>query len=393
MSERKENELNDNEQLTNEEIEKEINESEVVENDVFENEEIEKELDEQEQREVIAGVVPSGETTNYSTPPSAPARNTGAMIAPWVITAIAIIALVFVLVRNPSGGSLDEVVGKMDGITLKKSDMLAEMTKPMSNEQQSALVDNIAELKLIDSESEKAGIAVTDEDVKKEIENIKKANNITTDEDLTAALQQSGMTLESFKEKLKTQLKFKKLYEKQNPVTDNDLKTYFDKNKENFATTPKEVKASHILLKTKEEAEAVLTDLKAGKDFAMLAKEKSQDPGSKDNGGDLGFFPRGKMNTGFETAAFALAKGQMSEVVEAESGFHIIKVTDIKEAVIPAYDGLKDQVKEAFYNEKLQTEGQTWIEKMKKDKNYKNLLKKEPEPTASASPSASPAAK
>jgi foldase protein PrsA len=391
MTERKENELNDKEQLTNEEIERELGNQEVDGNEEVEIEGIDNEAEE-EQQQVVASEAASGETANQSAPPSAPANNKAALIAPWVITAIAIIALVFVLVRNSSGGT-NEVVAKMDGLTLKQSDLYAEMTNQMSKEQLGALVDNVAQIKLIDLEASKAGIVVTDDDVKNDIENIKKSNNIATDEALNAALQQSGLTLEEFKGKVKAQVKLKKLYESQNPVTETDLKAYYDKNKETFATTPKEVKASHILLKTKVEAEAVLAELKAGKDFATLAKEKSQDPGSKDNGGDLGFFPRGKMNTGFETAAFGLAKGEMSGVVEAESGFHIIKVTDIKEAVIPNYDEIKEKVKEAYYNEKLQTESQTWIEKLKKDKNYKNLIVVVPAPTASASPAASPAAK
>ncbi len=193
-------------------------------------------------------------------------------------------------------------------------------------------------------------------------------------------------------------LKIKLLFENKHPVTEEELKTYFeDKKDSTFATTPKEIKASHILVNTKEEAEAVLAELKGGKDFANLAKEKSQDPGSKAEGGDLGFFGRGVMNQRFETAAFALAKGETSEVVEADNGFHIIKITDIKEAVVPEYDTVKADVKKAYYEEKMGTEATTWLETLKKDRNYKNLVAKEPEaasPTASAtaSPEASPSA-
>lgn len=384
MTERNENELNDKQQLTNEEIEKELSEQEVNKNEEIENG-IEK-------QGVVADDMSSAVQANASVLPSAPERNTAALIAPWIITAIAIIALVFVLVRNSSGGGLDKVVGTMDGLTLKTSDLYAEMTHQMSNTQLTALVDNVAQIKLIDMEASKAGITVSDTDVTNEIENIKKSNNIATDADLTAALQQSGMTLADLKDRLIPQVKLKKLYESQNPVSETDLKAYYDKNKEKFATTPKEVKASHILLSTQAEADAVLAELKAGKDFATLAKAKSKDPGSKANGGDLGFFPRGVMNTQFETAAFGLAKGQMSGVVQSPNGFHIIKVTDIKEAVVPAYDTVKEKVKDAYYNEKLQTGSTTWIDKLKKDKNYKNLLVVAPAASASASPAASPSA-
>lgn len=271
------------------------------------------------------------------------------------------------------------------------------MKDRVGEDQISALVDEIAQSKIIELESEKAGIKVNDEDMKNEIENFKKAYGFETDEDMSAALTQAGLTLEDFKEKqIMPTLKIKLLFENKHPVTEDELKTYFEDNKDSkFATTPKEIKASHILVGTKEEADAVLSDLKGGKDFAELAKEKSQDPGSKAQGGDLGFFGRGVMNPRFETAAFALAKGETSEVVEADNGFHIIKVTDVKEAVVPGYDTVKADVKKAYYEEKMGTEATTWLESLKKDRNYKNLVAKAPEasaPAASASTSASPEA-
>jgi foldase protein PrsA len=376
MSERNENELNDKEQQsTNEEIEREIEET--------------VELNSVHDKDADADSLQAG----FAASSEAPAKNNSAVAVPWIIAVIAIAALVFVLFKYQSSDKgLNETVAEMDGIKIKQSDVYEEFTtKQMSEDQLISLVDNVAQTKIIELESEKAGIKVTDEELKKELETVKKQYGFATDDDLNAALQQSGMTLEDFKEKqIKPSLKIKLLFESKNPVTEDGLKAYFDKNKENFATTPKEVKASHILLPTKEEAEAVLAELKAGKDFATLAKEKSQDPGSKDQGGDLGFFGRGQMNAEFEDAAFALAKGEMSEVVEApQSGFHIIKVTDVKEAVVPEYDAVKADVKEAYYNEKLQTEGQAWMEGLKKERNYKNLLEKTPEPTASASPEAS----
>ncbi|RED61631.1 peptidylprolyl isomerase [Cohnella lupini] len=388
MSERNENELNDKNGVTNQEIENEL-EKEVVVDHEQEGIELEK-----NEGTIVEDVPGQAVTSVTPTAPAAPEKKASANFVPWVITVIAVAALVFVLVRNPSGGNMNEVVGKMDGITIKKSDLYDSVVKQMGDEQLTALVDSTAEQQLIDTESEKAGVVVTDADVQLEIKALMKQYGMATDADLEAALQQSGMTLADFKEKqVKPQLKYKKLFEKQHPASEDDLKAYFEKNKETtFATTPKEVRASHILLPTKEEAEAVLAELKAGKDFATLAKEKSQDPGSKDKGGDLDFFKPGMMNEGFETAAFALAKGEMSGVVEAESGFHIIKVTDIKPAVVPAYDEVKDLVSSTYFSEKFATEGQAWIEKMKTDRNYENLLVKEPEPAASATPPASPEA-
>ncbi len=91
----------------------------------------------------------------------------------------------------------------------------------------------------------------------------------------------------------------------------------------------KEVKASHILVKTEDEAKRILEELKKGVSFAKLAQEKSECP-SKKKGGDLGWFGRGKMVPEFEKAAFALKKGEQSGIVKTKFGYHIIKVTDTR---------------------------------------------------------------
>lgn len=370
MSEHNENERNENEQ-------NELNDK---------DQSVEVEQEHEETNDTVQdSVVPT--TTVSEDSNAAAAGKSSANIVPWVITVIAIAALVFVLIRNTSGGDQNKVVGEMDGISIKESDLYEEVSSQMSDEQLVALVEDVAQKKIIASESEKAGLTITEEDIKQEMESIKKEYNIPSDEELSAALAQSGATIEDFKEKqVIPQLKIKKLFENKHPASEADLKAYYESNKDSFATTPKEVKASHILLATKEEAEAVLAELKAGKDFATLAKEKSQDPGSKDNGGDLGFFGRGVMNPEFENAAFALAKGEMSEVVDApQSGFHIIKLTDVKEGVYSTYEEAKADVKNAYYNEKMMTEAQTWLDNLKKDRNFKNLLATTPEPAATGS--------
>ncbi len=90
------------------------------------------------------------------------------------------------------------------------------------------------------------------------------------------------------------------------------------------------IRASHILVKTEEEAKKLLEEIKNGADFAKLASEHSMCPSGRD-GGDLRFFGRGMMVKPFEDAAFALKKGEVSEPVETQFGWHLIKLTDIQE--------------------------------------------------------------
>jgi peptidyl-prolyl cis-trans isomerase C len=134
-------------------------------------------------------------------------------------------------------------------------------------------------------------------------------------------------------------------------VTDADVKARYDAE---IAKMPKEpeVHARHILVKTEEEAKAVIKELEAGKDFAELAKEKSTDP-NKSDGGDLGYFHKGQMVPEFEAAAFAMNKGDVSkEPVKTQFGFHVIKIEDKRDAPPPEFDKVKDQVKQVIMRDK-----------------------------------------
>ena len=104
-----------------------------------------------------------------------------------------------------------------------------------------------------------------------------------------------------------------------------------------------EVHARHILVATEDEAKAIEAQLKAGADFATLAKEKSKDPGAA-NGGDLGYFTKDQMVPEFAAAAFKLDKGQISDPVHTQFGWHIIKVEDKRIKPTPTFDEVKGQI-------------------------------------------------
>src|ERR1043165_4813398 len=115
-----------------------------------------------------------------------------------------------------------------------------------------------------------------------------------------------------------------------------------------------EVRARHILVETEDEAKAVVAELKKGADFAELAKAKSKDPGSAD-GGDLGYFTKDQMVPEFSEVAFKLEKGQLSDPVKSQFGWHVIKVEDKRERQPPEFDKVKDQL-EIFLVRKSQSE-------------------------------------
>ncbi len=125
-------------------------------------------------------------------------------------------------------------------------------------------------------------------------------------------------------------------------------------------STPEQVRASHILLKTagkkeeevKAKAEQILKEVKAGGDFAALAKKYSEDEGSAKQGGDVDFFGKGRMDPAFEEAAFRLKPGEVSEIVKSQYGFHIIKVTDRKAAATRTLDEVRPQIEDQLSWEK-----------------------------------------
>ena len=135
-------------------------------------------------------------------------------------------------------------------------------------------------------------------------------------------------------------------------VTEEEVRARYDKEVAG-ATPTNEVRARHILVKTKEEADAIVKQLDEGGDFEAIAKEKSSDPGSGAQGGDLGYFAQGQMVPEFEKAAFALEVGAFTkEPVQSQFGFHVIKLEDKRVQQPPAFDQVKDQVRSVVLREK-----------------------------------------
>jgi peptidyl-prolyl cis-trans isomerase C len=135
-------------------------------------------------------------------------------------------------------------------------------------------------------------------------------------------------------------------------ITEAEVRAAYDKQ---ISETPpvNEVKASHILVATKEEAEAIIKQLDEGADFAKLANEHTTDPSGKTTGGDLGYFGPGQMVPEFEQAAFALdVGGYTKEPVQSQFGWHVIRVDDKREKQPPAFDAVKDQIRNVVLRDK-----------------------------------------
>ena len=153
-------------------------------------------------------------------------------------------------------------------------------------------------------------------------------------------MKQQGLKEETVKNGVRASLAQEQAIEK--TITDKELK-------ENYKP---EIKASHILVKDEATAKKVKEELGQGKSFEDLAKQYSEDTGSKEKGGDLGYFTAGKMVKEFEDAAYKMKKDEVSEPVKSQFGYHIIKVTDIKEQ--KPFDEVKGDIKKDLVQKKAQ---------------------------------------
>lgn len=144
-------------------------------------------------------------------------------------------------------------------------------------------------------------------------------------------------------------------------VTDDAIKTIYDTDLKN--NPPQiEIRASHILVKTEDEAKEIIKQLEGGADFATLAKEKSIDTGSGQNGGDLNWFTKETMVKEFSDAAFAMQRGDVSKVpVKSQFGWHIIKITDSRMQTPAPLEARKDDIRQALSQEAVHSEVQSLI--------------------------------
>jgi peptidyl-prolyl cis-trans isomerase C len=140
---------------------------------------------------------------------------------------------------------------------------------------------------------------------------------------------------------------------KANPITDDMLKAQYEQFKASMGTN--EYKVRHILVEKEDEAKAIIAEINRGGDFAKIAKEKSKDPGSKDNGGDLDWGPSARYVKPFADAVQATPKGQMTaQPVKTDFGYHIIKVDDVRPLKVPTFDEVKEQFRQRAQQAQIQ---------------------------------------
>lgn len=248
------------------------------------------------------------------------------------------------------------------------------------------VLDNLIGQELLYQDAVKKGMKVSDDDIKTQLESIKK--QFKDSAEYKDALKKQGITEDFLKKDLKMNLLLNeyinKTFKPQVTVTDDEEAAFYGQNPQYFSQ-PEKIRASHILVKVAKDADAatkaaarkkiedVQKRLKKGEKFSDLARAVSEGPSSK-NGGDLGFFGRGQMVKPFEDAAFALKKGEVSGIVETQFGYHIIKLTDKKAAGLVPYKQVKQQIHDHLFQARLGEVIQKYIETLKPTASIKRFV-------------------
>jgi peptidyl-prolyl cis-trans isomerase C len=254
------------------------------------------------------------------------------------------------------------------------------------SEMKGRVLDGLIDRELLKQDTKKQGITVDDNDVNQQVTVLKQ--KFGSEKEYTDTLAKMNLTEDGLKSQLRQDLLIKKLIDQQIAskvtITPEEMKAFYDGHPE-FFKAPERVRASHILIKVeptasdadkakaKERITAIQERLKKGEDFAAVAKETSECP-SGANGGDLDYFQRGQMVGPFEDTAFKLQPGTVSDIVETQFGYHLIKVTDKKDASTVAYDEIKGKIEDYMKQQKVNEQLIQYVAQLKKGAKIETFL-------------------
>jgi len=252
------------------------------------------------------------------------------------------------------------------------------------------VMENIIGSELLYQESRKSGIEINETQINEEWEKVKK--QFSSEAELQNALNQMNISEDIVKNHIEHGLAIQQFvnenFNQKISVSVTEAKAYYDSNPDTFKQ-PAQVKVSHILIKFDSNANEsqknalwekiikIQERVKKGEDFAILAREFSQCPSSEE-GGDLGYFSSGQWGKPFEPfeeAAFALNPGDVSEIVETQYGYHLIKVTDKKDESILEFDNVKSQLQAALKRSKLNEDLAHYVAQLREEANVEILMK------------------
>jgi parvulin-like peptidyl-prolyl isomerase len=237
-----------------------------------------------------------------------------------------------------------------------------------------AVLDQLIAGRLVLQEARRRNLVASERDVEEQFQSIKR--RFATEAEFAAALGRTGFTAASLREVLQLTLTQRRVAEAVAPVsvTDAEVRRQFDANRAQY-DRPAQIRVSHILFRVGEGASAAVAQAKArivqarladGGTFEDLARQYSDDPGSAERGGDLGFVSKGTLVKEFEDVAWSLRPGQTSGLVKTQYGLHIIRVHEVKNAARAEFDTVKEQIREQLLAGQREKAFAEWLEGQRK---------------------------
>ena len=238
-------------------------------------------------------------------------------------------------------------------------------------------VESLINRTLLKEAMESEGIEVSGEEIDERMEMIK--SKFESPEAYSQQLAGLGITQKELRSEMETSLRMEKLLQKHvgtiEEPTEAEVESFYKENAERFKQ-PEMLRASHILIRTEPqesdpeksakrlEAAKLLGEIQKGADFGGLASQHSACP-SKERGGDLGYFERGRMVKPFEDAAFSLSAGEVSDLVETQFGYHIVKVTDRQQESTASFETAKDDISAFLKDQKREQAVKAYTDKLR----------------------------
>lgn len=242
------------------------------------------------------------------------------------------------------------------------------------------VLDEMVNEELIVQAADAAKVEVDSSEVQAAMDEIKQNNNLD-DAGLQQVLSQQGFTMANYKQDLRRQLlrlrAVNQLVAPKVQVTEEDVKAKYDQMARRSQSVSS-VKLSHILIKlpehpteqqiaeAKEKAAKAITRVQGGEDFAKVAADTSEDAGTKDTGGELGWFQRGQMDQNWESVVFSMGKGEVRGPVNGQNGLEVFYVTEVKSSELKPYAEMKEQLAREIRRREMDKATQTWIDELRK---------------------------
>ncbi len=291
-----------------------------------------------------------------------------------------------VAVVNGSVISQDNFNRELNIVQQRLTSMGKTLNDSQLQELKTEVLERLINLELLYQESQSNGIKVEEAAINEQLNALRK--KFPNEDEFKKALQKMNFSETYLTSQIRRDLAIKQFIDTQFAekvmISDEEAKSYYDSHPDAF-NKPEQIKASHILVKVDPQAdetqkaaarkkiEEIQQKLKKGEDFATLAKESSQCP-SSDKGGDLGYFGRGQMVKPFDDAAFALAPGEVSPIVETKFGYHIITVADKKTETSIAYKDVKEKLQQHLKQNKVQEQVNDYVEGLKKKAKVERFM-------------------